>query len=108
MTLASTQPRRPEHAAVRHILSSPSIAARCAPHVGEDDVDWPAVLAAAETMSGGEQVLVGVALDLWESEGVVGVWELPERLDRGNFQRVLEALGLCRGELAPGLLRDAA
>jgi hypothetical protein len=102
----------PEYAAVRHILSSPAIAARCAPHVGTDDFDWPALgVVAAETMSGGEQVLVRIARDLWEAEGLVGIWELPRRLDAANFRRVLDALALCRGAAAAGevnLLRDVA
>ncbi len=109
MSFDPREPRRPEYAAVRHILTSPAIAARCTPHVGENDFDWPALLAEGATMSGGEQVLVRVAFDLWQSQGVVGVWELPQRLDRANFERVVEALGLCRGDGdAHQLLRDAA
>src|SRR5438105_11520777 len=94
----------PEHAAVRHILTSPAIEARCRPYLAGEHVDWSGLLAEAETMSGGEQVLVRIAYDLWESEGVVGVWELPRRLDRTNFGRVLDALAICRGDL----LSDAA
>ena len=89
----------PEYAAVRHILTSPTLAARCRPHIGEDDFDWPGLLAEAETMSGGTQVLVRIAYDLWEAEGVVGIWELPRRLDSANFALVLEALALCRGDV---------
>lgn len=90
----------PEYAAVRHILTSPLVDTHCAPHVGEQDFDWSAILVAAETMSGGGQVLVRIAYDLWESQGVVGIWELPRRLDRANFERVLTALELCRGDRA--------
>lgn len=102
MSLSAAQPRTPEYAAVRHILTSPSIAARFAPHIGADDFDWPALLAAAETMSGGEQLLVRIAYDLWEANGSVGVWELPQRLDPGNFRRVLAALAISRGDPGPG------
>jgi hypothetical protein len=101
----------PDYAAVRHILTSPLIAARCGPHIREDDFDWSGLLAEAETMSGGEQVLVRIAYDLWEARGVVGVWELPRRLDHANFERVLDALALCRGETRSGAvaeLRNAA
>jgi hypothetical protein len=90
----------PEYAAVRHILDSPAVGARSAPYIGHDGFDWPGLLAESETMSGGAQVLVRIAYDLWESEGVVGIWELPRRLDRANFDRVLEALALCRGEVS--------
>jgi hypothetical protein len=66
--------------------------------VREDDVDWDGVLAAADTMSGGGQVLVRLAYRLWTSEGVVGIWELPRRLARPNFERVLTALKHCRSD----------
>jgi hypothetical protein len=92
----------PEHAAARHILSSPSIAARCAPYIGEDGFDWPRLLVQTETMSGGEQLLVRIAFDLWEAKGLVGIWELPRCLDRESFRRVLDALAICRGELPAG------
>ena len=87
----------PEYAAVRHILSSPSVASRCKPHIGDDDFDWASLLAETDTMSGGEATLVRVAFDLWEAEGVVGIWELPKQLDAPNFTRVLEALEMFRG-----------
>jgi hypothetical protein len=43
-------------------------------------------------------VLVRIAYDLWQAEGVTGIHELPRRLDRRNFERVLEAFELCRGD----------
>jgi len=101
----------PDYLAVRHILTSPGIAARCGLHIGMDDFDWSALLAEAETMSGGERVLVRIAYDLWRAEGVVGIWELPRRLGHGSFERVLEALALCRGDLSagwPAVERNAA
>ena len=89
----------PEYAAVRHILSSPAVLTRCRPHIGADDFDWPALLAEAETMSSGEQLLVRIAYDLWEAKGIVGLWELPRLLDGPNFGRVIVALGLGRGDV---------
>jgi hypothetical protein len=103
-----TASHSPDYDAVRHILTSPSIAARSAQYIGADDFDWAGLLAEAATMSGGAQVLVRVAYDLWEAEGVVGVWELPRRLDPANFRRVLEALELCRGEAHTRALAHAA
>jgi len=91
-----------DHAAVRHILTSPSIAARTARYVGHDDFDWNGLLIEAQTMSMGEGVLVRIAYDLWEANGVVAVWELARRLDRRAFERVVEALSITRGELSPG------
>ena len=90
----------PEYEAVRHILASPSIAARSARHIGNDDFDWDGLFAEAQTMSGGEHVLVRIAYDLWEAKGIVGVWEIPRPLDRTHFGRIIDALFICRGELA--------
>lgn len=100
MNQSATTTMEPEYAAVRHILASPSIAARCNPHVGAVDFDWPALLREAETMSGGERLLVRIAYDLWEADGVVGIWELPRQLGRGNFERVLDALLVYRSDVA--------
>lgn len=87
----------PEYTAVRHILTSPSLAPRCTPYIGDDDFAWEGLLAETAMMSGGEATLVRVAFDLWEAEGVVGIWELPKQLDTQNFTRVLQALELFRG-----------
>ena len=88
----------PEAAAVRHILTSPSIAQRCAPYLSASEIDWTGVFSEAESMSGGEQLLVRAAHDLAAREATVAVWELPERLGRPTFDRVLEALELARGD----------
>jgi hypothetical protein len=88
----------PEYAAVRHILISPAIAARCSPHIRDDDFDWPGLIAAAETMSSGEQLLVRLAFDLWDANVTVGISEVPRRLDRANFARVVDALAIFRGD----------
>lgn len=92
----------PDHAAVRHILTSPSIAARTARYFGHDDFDWNGLLMEAHTMSMGEGVLVRIAYDLWEANGVVASWELARRLDRRALERVVEAFYIARGELGPG------
>jgi hypothetical protein len=88
----------PEYAAVRHILESPRLVARSLPYVQPDGFDWPGLLTEAETMSGGEQVLVRVAHNLWTAKGAVRLHELPRRLDRPSFERVVRALVLCRSE----------
>ena len=89
----------PEHAAVRHILTATTIAERTAPYIGEEDVDAAGLLAETPTMAAGEALLVRIALELWSAEKTVGLWELPRRLDPGNFRRVLQALAMARGEL---------
>jgi hypothetical protein len=89
---------RNEHAAVRHILSAPAIAGRTARYVGADDIDVAGLLAETPTMAGGEALLVRIAIELWSAEKSAGLWELPRRLDRRNFERVLEALEIARGE----------
>ncbi|HVM56119.1 MAG TPA: hypothetical protein VMT74_01570 [Gaiellaceae bacterium] len=96
----------PDYLAVRHILTSPRIAERTAPHLGEDGVDWQPLLAEAETMSSGERLLVRIAYDLWHADGDVALWELPRRLDRSGFRRVVRALELSRGEPAAHELED--
>ena len=87
-----------EYGAVRHILTSPSIKARTEPHIAEDDFNWSALLAEAATMSGGEQILVRTARDLWEAEGAVRITEIVRGLDQRSFERVVHAISLARGE----------
>ena len=102
---------RPETEAVRHVLSSPTIASRCAPYLLGAEIDWTGLFAEAETMSGGERLLVAVASDLATKERSVALWELSERLARPTFDRVLEALELARGDRATehlSALRPAA
>jgi hypothetical protein len=89
----------PDHLAVRHILTSPAIAERATPYIGEDSVDWYPLLVEAETMSSGESLLVRIAYDLWHAGNDVALRELPRRLDRTSFRRVVEALELSRGDL---------
>jgi len=88
----------PGYHAVRHILTSPRIAERTAPHIHEDEFGWYPILVEAETMSSGESLLVEVAYDLWHGNGDARVWELQRLLDRSSFDRVVEALELSRGE----------
>lgn len=92
-----TQTNHSELAAVRHILSAPSIDRRCAPYISDREIRWPEVFAEAETMSGGERVLVQVARDLWAGETTVGVADLTGRLSPASFSRVVEAMAIARG-----------
>ena len=91
----------PDVAAIGHILRSPRIVGRTSGYVGADGVDWSGLLDEATRMSGGERLLVEIAYDLHEAGRSIGVWELARRLDRASFERVLEALRIARGELAP-------
>ena len=50
------------------------------------------LLASAGAFSSGEQILVRVALDLWNGSGDVRLWDIIERLDDENYRNVL--LGL--------------
>jgi ABC-type uncharacterized transport system ATPase subunit len=85
-----------EYRGVRHIIESPLLATRCARYVREDSFDWPGLLAAAQTMSSGEQLLIRIAHDLWTSKGDVGLCEITRGLDSRTFERVLEALRMSR------------
>ena len=89
------------YAAARHILESPSIAARTAPYVGEASFDWAGLAQEARTMSVGEMLLVEIAHDLWEAGGSVGLRDVVRRLDGRAFDRVVEALYASRGETLP-------
>jgi ABC-type iron transport system FetAB ATPase subunit len=91
---------RPDYEAVRHILTAPQIAHRAVPYVLASDFDFAGLQREAETMSGGEALLVRIAYELWNAEKIVGLWELPRRLDERCFRRVLEALAICRGPSA--------
>ena len=93
---ATYQP--PEYAAVCHILAAPALAPRTAPYIRADDFDWDGLYQEAATMSGGERLLIDLAAELWSAEKRTGLWEVPRRLDGGNFRRVIEALYLCRGD----------
>jgi hypothetical protein len=97
------EPRQPSaaYAAARYILESPRIAARTGPYVEDGDFDWFGLLAATETMSGGERLLVDTAHDLWEGRGEVDVWGISKRLGPSNFERVVLALRISRGEVVP-------
>ena len=87
-----------EYQAVRHILSAPSIHARTNAHVRADDFDWAGLSCEAQSMSGGERLLVDIARDLWHAEKNVAVWQVGRSLGPTNFRRVVDALNLYRGE----------
>jgi hypothetical protein len=87
-----------ELAAVLHVLSTPPVWRRAEPYVGTEEIDWAGLRAESETMSGGEQVLVRVAEELWHAEKRTGLWDLTRRLDARSFERVVEALRIARGD----------
>jgi len=89
-------PRSAEHAAVAHVLASPRLADRVGPHVHTDGFDWFGLLAAAQTMSRGQRLLVDIAHDLWTRGEAVSVREVSRSLDTGSFVRVVEALAASR------------
>jgi energy-coupling factor transporter ATP-binding protein EcfA2 len=89
-----------EYDAVRHLLTEPRIAARTAAYIGADSFDFVGLERAAETLSGGERLLVRIAEELWSAEKRIGLWELVRRLDRDNFARVLETLSIANGQVA--------
>lgn len=96
-------------AAVRHILAAPGIETRARRHTTGAGVDWPALLAEAETMSGGERLLVSVAHDLWAAGGTVPLQDVAERLGPASFERVVDALRIWRGDgPTTTVLEDAA
>jgi hypothetical protein len=93
------QSSHPDYAAVRHVLTAPSIALRTGSYIGEDDIDFAGLERERATMSGGEALLVEIAYDLWTSDRKIGLRTLVQRLDPANFSRVIEALEIARGSL---------
>jgi hypothetical protein len=96
----------PEFAAVCHILGAPSIARRTEAYVLDGSFDFPGLAREAETMSGGEALLVRIASELWNAERAAGLWELVRRLDNGSFERVIEALWIARGAAAHEIVAE--
>jgi hypothetical protein len=87
-----------EYDAVRFILEAPGIAPRTRPFITGDDFDFAGLTREAETMSGGEALLVAAAYELWHADKRVGLWEIVRRTDLANFQRLLTALAIARGQ----------
>jgi hypothetical protein len=107
----TTSGSRPGEAAIRHILTSPSIAPRTARFLAGDEIDWAGLVAEAEAMSSGQALLVRIAYDLVEPDSLVALWEVAQRLDARNLARVVEALWLIRGNdaaAAAELVENAA
>jgi hypothetical protein len=90
------------YAAARHVLASPSIAARTRRHVRDARIDWHGLAADCPTMSGGERFLVDIARRLWSGGPVPAAYELGGRLDAGNAERVAEAVAYLDESQRPG------
>lgn len=60
--------------------------------------DAEEMMSLAGCLSGGEQVLVGVALDIWfyQSERYGHIMDVCRRLDDGNFKAVIDAMLIAR------------
>lgn len=89
--------------AVRHLLDSPTIAARTHRHIVDGVVDWPGLAAEAATMSSGERRLLGIAQDLWSGRSP-NRDDLSRRLDPGDRVRVdvaMKALGARARDVSP-------
>jgi hypothetical protein len=54
------------------------------------EAEW--LLAEAGAFSAGEQILIRIALDLWNGAGKVDLWDIVERLDEENYHNVLAGL----------------
>lgn len=54
--------------------------------------DSESLLFDAVVFSSGEQILVRLALDLWDGSGNVRLWDIVERLDETNYHNVLAGL----------------
>ncbi len=61
-------------------------------------IDWPALLHEAVSWSSSERLLVHAARDLWAGDDPVSLRQLVDRLDAQNWQLLLRALALARGQ----------
>ncbi|MCB9085777.1 MAG: hypothetical protein H6624_15625 [Bdellovibrionaceae bacterium] len=52
----------------------------------------------AQSFSSGEQVLINIAIDIWNGEGGIHFNDIYEILDTKNFIAVLKSLDILRGE----------
>jgi hypothetical protein len=86
-----------EYVAAVHVLTAPILAARTPGYITPDGIRFDRLLEASRSWSHGEQLLVDVALDLWNGDGKSTPMDLIRSLDDGNFDRVLEAIALRRG-----------
>src|SRR3954453_17002101 len=89
-----------ELAATLHLLAAPSLGRRAARHIDVDGrgIDFEAML--AEPWSAGERVLIEVACSLWGRPDIADgrVTDLLYRIDRDNYERVLAAMQMRRGD----------
>ena len=84
---------------VAYLLATPFLAAKVAAFVdaGACCIDWDGLIEASGAWSHGEQLVVGLASDLWRATGGVSVKELCASLDDATFERVVAALQIARG-----------
>lgn len=54
------------------------------------------LLREARDFSSGEQILIRVALNLWNGHGSVCLWDVIEKLDQKNYQQVILGLQYLR------------
>jgi hypothetical protein len=91
------------------LLSAPMLARKTwrFVHVDRRKVDWDELLEAAAPWSHYENLMVRIALNLWNGYGggaegdqplALSLYELGGGFDRHNWQRVMEALALARGQ----------
>lgn len=96
------------HAAARHVLTSPTIVGRMQPHVRDNRIDWVGVAAETATMSGGERFLVDIARCLYSGDPLPDPYELSGQLDVLNARRVAEARAYLADAEEPPSLAAAA
>src|SRR4051794_21250049 len=101
--LPMTLPALPRNEAARHVLASPSIAARTAPYIGDGRIDWHGILAETATMSGGERFLVDLARRLSSGKTLPSAYEVSGQLDVRNARHVAEVLDHSAGAASADL-----
>ena len=93
-----------EFAAAAYVLRAPVLADRTGEYVDEErqSIDFDQLLEDSGTWSGGERLLVRVALDMWNGLGQATLGQVVNTLDDGNLQIVLDAICIRRGLMALG------
>lgn len=102
MTNTCTNPISPdpEWQSVLYLLTTPLVRERAARFVDLDRraVGFAGLAEAAAAWSSSERLLVQIAQQLWSGDGTVSLRSVAVTLDEANFERVITALRIRRGQ----------
>ncbi len=95
-----------EWRATLHVLDNSSLSYKdCRKHVDFEEriIDFPWMLEEANVWSDGEQILLRVAMDLYNGGGNAVLSDILQVLDKENINVVIEAIKIRRGLVPTGI-----